>query len=510
MTGTWRTLRIILRTSWAMIFLIPLALTALTWVVADSISRTYEDDNARSSYSGFTGQAPATVLLQGRGYNLDTVGGIFAQQMAVVVLTFFLLYAAWIGVHLTRSLEDKGYFDVITSGTVSRLAPTGAGALAAATACALTGIGAGAACLAHGFGAAGSFRYCAIIVLTMTVFAMLGTLCAQLFRHAAEATGLALVVVIVVYLIRGWIDFENWDATWTTPASWLAESRPFGDDPRLWPFLACLGLTVMLGGLTLLAANRRDLGGGLLPARGGRAQARPSLCTPSGLVVRLTWHTTSMVLVIGLLLTFVLGSFADQMSAAGSLDAQLVFLLQLSAEIAALVGVAVAGVLAAEERHGRTGLLLSASIGRWTWSLHGSTVALASSLLTLIAFGASTGLGVWLSTGQPDQVGEAIAGALSYAPAVVWLVALALLLCLIRPGLNVIVWAFVGWAIIVTLPSQLLDLSYTARHLSPIEWMGQVPESPWQAGTALAVSILSALALTVGVLWFRRRDLIAG
>ena len=179
MTGTWRTFRVILRTSWAMIFLIPLALTALTWVVADSISRTYEDDAYRSLYAGFTGQAPATVLLQGRGYDLDTVGGIFSQQMAVVVLTFFLMYAAWIGVHLTRSLEDKGYFDVITSGKVDRLAPTGAGALATVTACALTGIGAGVVCLAHRFGVAGSLRYCAIIALTMTVFAMLGTLCAQ-------------------------------------------------------------------------------------------------------------------------------------------------------------------------------------------------------------------------------------------------------------------------------------------------------------------------------------------
>ena len=510
MTGTWRTFRVIFRTSWPTLFFIPIALTALTWVVAGAISRTYAGEAARSSYMALVGPAPATILLQGRGHDLDTAGGIFAHQMAVIVPTFFFLYAAWVGVRLTRALEDKGYFDVITSGTVNRLAPTVAGILAAATACAITGAGTAFASLAHGFGVVGSLRYGAIVALTMAVLAMLGTVCAQLFRHAAEASGLALFIVIGIYLIRGWVDFENCDATWTTPASWLAESQPFDDELHLWPFLACLGLVATLGLLTLLFASRRDLGGGLFPARRGRAQAHPGLCTPIGLMARLTWRTTAVAAVVGVLLTLVLASFAEEMSSGGGIDAQLVFLLQLSAEISALVGVATAGMLAAEERDGRTGLLLSTSIGRWTWTLCGTAVALASSLVTLIALGVSAGIGVSISTGNPDQMWPAVTGALAYAPAVAWCMALALLLCMIRPGLNTIVWAVIGWAIIVTLPSQLLDLDDAARNLSPFEWMGQVPQSSWQSEAALAVSVGSVLVLAAGILWFRRRDLLAG
>lgn len=336
--------------------------------MAGSISRTYEDASARAVYAIAVDLSPATALLQGRGYSLDTAGGIFAQQMAVLVLTFFLLYAAWSGVRLTRTLEDKGYFDVISSGTVGRLAPTGAGLLSALCACVLTGLGVGLVSAMHGFGTVGAARYGLIVALLMIVCATLGTMCAQLFRHSAEALYLAVILIVVGYLVRGWLDYEDSAATWVNPANWLAEARPFDD----------------------------------------------------------------------------------------------------------------------------------------------VAVTLVSPLIALLALGSLSGVGLWLSVDEPGRYFLAVASSLAYYPAVAVCGALAILLAAIRPGLNMVLWLVVVWAIIVTLPSDALDLSTAVRHASPIEWLGQVPHEPVNVVAAMMMIAIAVVAIALGGFRFGRRDLVGG
>lgn len=510
MSGTWRTFQIVFRTSWMIAVLPPLALTTLTWIMAGSISRTYDDEASRTAYAQMAAHSPATLLLQGRGYDVDTAGGIFAQQMAIIVLTFFLLYAAWLGVHLTRTLEDKGYFDVMSSGTVGRLAPTGAGLLVAMITCALTAVGTSAACLASGFGIAGALGYGAIVGLAMTAASALGTLSAQLFQHATEALYACVIVVIAFYLLRGWIDFKDWNAAWTNPANWLAEARPFGDDIQAWPYIAFLASAGLASALTFYFASHRDLGSGIIPARACPAEARPILSTPLSLLARLSWRTTAVAIIVGGLVALVFGAFVKDLGTGDGLDAQLVFLMQLNAEVAIIAALAAVGVFASEERSGRAGRILSEPVSRWRWYTDGTVVGLASALITLLALACCSGLGLLLSTAEPDRFVHAITDSLAYYPAVAWCGAMAILLAAIRPGLNAIMWFFAGWAVIVTLPSNVLDLSDTARHLSPVEWIGQMPESDWATGNALWMTAIVLVGITIGALLFRRRDLTAG
>ncbi len=510
MTGTWRTLVITLRTSWALIVVPPVLWTLLAWLMAGSISRTYDNQEAIATYESFVGPAPATKLLQGRGHGLDTAGGIFAQQMAVIVLTLFLLYAAWLGVRLTRTMEDKGYFDVISSGTVGRLAPTGAGLAASFMSSALTGVGMTVAGSVHGFEFQSSALYGLIVALSMATAATLGTVSAQLFRNATEALYLSSSIVVALYLLRGHADYYSWNAVWANPSSWVTEAAPYSSTPAMWPYIGFLVLTTALASLTLAFAGMRDLGGGIFAAREGRATARQTLRSSTALLLRLTWKTTAVITIIGGMVCLVLSAFNDQPVASGSSTAQAEFLSQLSAEIASITAMSVVGVLSKEEKQGRTGRVLASPLSRGRWYSAGLTISVASSLVVVLVLGAVSGIGTWSATSDPDSFTPALTGALTYFPAVALCSTFALLLSAIRPGLNNSVWAIVGWSIVVSLPSNILDLSETARRISPFELLSDPTLLSWSNGLELIMGAAAIVLTLTGRLAFAQRDLVAG
>ena len=510
MTGTWRTLLISLRTSWALIVVPPLLWALLAWLMAGSISGTYDSQEAIAQYESFVGTAPATELLQGHGWGLETAGGIFAQQMAVMVLTLFLFYAAWLGVRLTRTMEDKGYFDVISSGTVGRLAPTGAGLSASLMAAVLTGAGMTLVSSTHGFGFQSSVLYGLIVTLSMAMAAALGAVSAQLFRNSTEALYLTSSIIVALYLVRGLADYYSWNAVWANPSNWVAEAAPYSSTPAAWPHIAFFVLTTALVSLTLAFAGIRDLGGGVFPARNGRATARKVLRSSTALLLRLTWKTTAVIIIIGGMVCLVLSAFNDQPGATGNSTTQTEFLSQLSAEIAAVAAVSVVGVLSKEEKHGRTGRVLASPLGRGRWYAAGFTISIASSLVVVLILGTASGLGIWSATSHPDSLTSALTGALTYFPAVALCSTLALVLSAIKPGLNNLVWAIVGWSIIVTLPSNILELSETTRCISPFEILNEPTLHSWSNGVEIIMGTLAIALALAGRMAFTRRDLVAG
>lgn len=510
MKGTWRVLRVILRTSILTVLIVAIVLSVITAVTAASINRLYPDEATRLAYETIVNRSPTTVLFQGRGYDVDQQGGILTQQMAILTLTLFPVLLAWVGVRFTRRMEDEGYFDILSAGTVSRLAPVSAGMFASLITALIAGAGCLIAMVALDFEVAGSAWYVLLLVLHMMAAATLGTLTAQLFRHRREAFYASSGIILALYLVRGWIDVQNYDATWTNPASWLAEARPFADQPVAWPYLVYVGLALVLGLATFWFASRRDLGGGVFSPAPGREQASPLLSNAGALIARLTFRTSLAIAIGGAVVTFVFGLFAEQTASDGHLDARLVLIIQLNALFAGAAAIASATTLSSEERAGRTGRVLSEPVSRCAWLLWGAFISLLWGLLVLVLTGAATGLGLSLSLDDWSHVGSSLTDALAYYPAIAFMACLALLLGALHPRLAVISWLPLAWAVVVTLRGDMLELSDTARHFSPLQWMNNVPLEAWDSTAALGMSGVALLLLLLGLILFRRRNLVAG
>ncbi|WP_394275182.1 hypothetical protein [Luteococcus sp.] len=510
MKGTWRILRLIWRTSLVSILGAVVTLTTLLTATALSVNRLYPDDRTRKSYEVIVNSSPATVIFQGRGYDIGTGGGILAQQMAILTLTLFPMVMVWTGVRFTRGMEDKNYFDVITSGTVGRVAPVAAGLLASLSVAVTTALACFIALAVLDYDKVGSARYAILLACAMMAAAAAGTTSSQIFRHSREALLTGFAIVLAFFLLRAWIDLKNYSQVWSNPASWLAEARPFSSSPVWWPLLSYLALLLVLTGVTLFLATRRDLGGGIIAPLEGPAAASPLLSNPVALLVRLTYRTALAVAVGGGVVAFVFGLFAKQMSGQGQLDARLVLIIQLDVLFASAAGVLAASTMAEEERSGRVGRVLAEPVGRTSWSLTGLGVSLAWSLAVLLVCAALTGAGLSLSYRDWSRLAQSLSDAGAYVAPVVFLTCLAMLLGALRPRLVLSTWLLVAWAAIVTLRADMLRLGSAARHFSPLEWMGHVPLAAWDTRAAAVMAVLSLLMAAAALLIFRRRSLVAG
>ncbi|WP_341720030.1 hypothetical protein QQG74_10120 [Micromonospora sp. FIMYZ51] len=519
MTGYWRFLSLSLRTGLPQVIGWPIVVAALVATSAATINGTYSEQAARDHYADAYQVMSGSAALQGRGYALDTLGGILANEMGYLTLIMIPLIGLHLAIRFTRGLEDTGRLDILTSYPVHRLAPAAAGASAAAATAALTAVLNGVALTALGYPIAGSWRYAGGLAMLMLAFTALGALIAQCCRTARTAYILATGCWLVGYLARAVVDARQWDAVWINPQSWLAEIRPFSAEPPSWPWAAFGALAVASLATAAAVAARRDLGAGIITPRPGPAAAPTWIRSPLTLLARLTAGVGVGWIAATALFAFAFGYLTRQMNALNAVaradhddpvNASLTIFVQLTALLAAAAGIHITQWLATEETSGRVGYSLSAAVSRPRWWASVALLVTAWSVLVLLTGGLSTGLGLAAGFGEAHYIGRGMTATAAYLPAVVLLIGLALAVHSLSPRWVSIVWLPVGWALVVCLRADLLELPSWARQLSPLHWVGAVPRAAWDRPAALTLAVF-AVVLTIGsTVVYRRRDLVAG
>lgn len=523
--GTWRLAWIHLRTGWTSLVGWPVAVAVLVAAIATGIAALYPDAASRRVYAATLGASPATMALNGRGYDLDTLGGITVYEVGIFGLLAVPVIAIHLAIRHSRTQEDVGRADLVTASPVGRLAP-----LAAATAVVAGGLLVGsiatlAALVSTGLPVVGAIWYTAALMLYGLLFLAAGLLAGQVSQTARGAYAVGLGSVAVCYVARLLIDGQGGTATWATPMGWLAEVRPFGT-VRLWPLLAMAALTLVIVMITAALARTGDLGAGIIPARRGPARAAGHLHQPLGLTWRLTrlmatgWvaGTAAWGLALGLLTEEVRTLAAANptlVAAVGGADSRPEHLItSFGAILIALFACAVLvqglGRLAAEESSGRLGVALSTRLSRVRWWLGALGLLVGQSGAVLLVGGVALGLGSWLSTGRPAGVGDAIVACLSYGPAVALVGAVAAILLSVSTRIVPLGWLMVVWSAVVALLADTLRLPPWSRGLAPLHHVGRVPTEQLDVAAALTMAMMGSILVLASVLLFRRRDLAAG
>jgi ABC-2 type transport system permease protein len=377
------------------------------------------------------------------------------------------------------------------------------------------------------FGTADTLLYAVSVGIPVAVFAAVGAVTSQLCRNRRAATGTAIGVMGIAFVLR-MIGDSGADAhwvRWTTPFGWVELVRPFtGND--LVPLVPAVLTVVVLGGAAVLLAARRDAGDGVLATRDVAPLRRFGLGSPFGLSFRLeapvlaAWCVGAAAtgLFLGIIAKLTTGrlptSLGDTLHGFGVHGGfghqYLGVAFLLAATVVALLPAGQLGAVGEEETSGRLAPMLAAPISRGSWFAGRLVIAGGAAGLA----GLLTGLGAWFgaqSQGLDLGITTLLGAGLNVVPTALLALGLGALAFAVAPRAGAAtVYTVVAWSLIVDiLASQVSGVSWI-RRTSLFHYMALAPAQRVEPVTVVTTLVLALALCGAAVVVFRRRDLANG
>lgn len=525
-TGTGSLVRFILRRDRVRLTVWVLALAGTVAATVPALNDMFATEAQRQSRAALM-DTPTGIVFGGPGYGLEDyrLGPMVVNELTMSMLIALAVMSVLHVVRHTRAEEESGRAELLRAGVLGAGAQTTAALITVSLANLLVGGLTALSLVGNGLAPADSVAYGLGLALGGICFGAVAAVCAQVTEHARGAAGLSFLVLGVLFTFRvvGDMAEDGGNAlSWLSPFAWVQQTRVF-DDPRWWPLAPYAVLLAVLLVLTHVLAGRRDLGTGLVAARPGRAHAGAllngvfalHLHGQRGAVTAWTAATFAFALAFGSLV----GEVEDMLEA----NPDMVAVLGGAAEdatrgfLAAMVGYvlmaasayAVVSVLRTrtEETSGRAELTLSTAVGRGRWFGSALLVSVLSSALIVVAGGLGLGLSASAALGDSSWTWTVSGAALGRLPVALLFSALTAVLAGAAPRMLALVWAWLGYSLLVTMFGGLLRLDDWVMHVSAFELLPAMPAEEFDAVPVLialgAVLAANALAL-VG---FGRRDL---
>jgi len=369
--------------------------------------------------------------------------------------------------------------------------------------------------VAYGVPADRAALYAASVVGLGAVFSGLAVFVGQLVRRGAGVTGIGIMVLGAVFMARalGVMHDNGWD--WASPLAWQQETRPFTDDPRLWPLLLLFGTAAVFSTAGLYLVARRDLGAAVLGSRRGSPTAGALLRSRAGLAVHLhgfiaaAWIAGTFVTaaVFGLF-TGDMADILDQMpqmgdvfGTTGTIEAGYIgMMIQLVGLMAVGAGAESVVRLRSEETDDRLEPTLVEVTGRAGWIGPQFLAALGVATATHLA----GGLGLWWTS--RSDVDGIWTGVFAQLPPVLLLVAIGLLLVGVWPKLTQLLWAPFAYVALVAMLGTTIQMPVWSMKLSPMYLVGLVPADAVARGVVAGLVVGTVALVAIGAAGMRHRD----
>lgn len=524
LTGTATLVRFALRRDRVRLPVWALGIALYLVYCVSAIPSAYGEEDLPGAAAMLAG--PMSRLLTGPaiGFELLSYEVLVAGGYGLYAIIFAALMSILLVARHTRADEQAGRAELVRSSVVGRHASLTAALVVAVVANLVVAALSSLVVLSAGYATAGSLVLGASIGAAGIAFAGVAALTVQVTESSRAAAGLAGAGLAAAFVLRAAGDLVAVGGSalsWLSPLGWSQQTGPYALD-RWWPLVCSLAFALVLAAVGYLLSTRRDVGASLVPPRPGPPSAAAWLRSPLALAFRLqraaiAWWVLSLV--IG---GFVFGLFVDAMlDTIGELPEAMLEVLGGEADVvggylgltafmmAVFVGFFVVlsvQALRTEETVGRLEPVL-ATISRTRWLVTNLVVTALGAVALLAVTGVAAGLGAVLATGEAAHLGELVGAHLAYAPAVLVVLALAVLLLAFLPGAIAATWVVVGYALAVGTFGPMLQLPELAYDLSPFEHVARLPLEPFAVAPLLMLTALAAAGILVALLGFRRRDL---
>lgn len=520
--GTWPLVRLALRRDRMRIVLWVSAIGLITYATAVAEEGIYTTQAAIDSYAALVGSSPVTIAFGGPPVGLETLAGIVLYEVSFMMILGVSIMAVTSTSRHTRAEEETGRSELIRATEVGRHAGAVSALVTTAIACVLVGASVWLALAPSSLGGESAALVAAGVALLGLVHSAITLCLAQLFVHARTVTGAGLAVFAAGYVVRAAGDVRDDWLVWLSPIGWV-QSTHVPVENRWWPLAVPVLATVLLVGLAVVLAERRDFGSGLLPTRPGRADAPRSLAGPLGLAWRMqrggvvAW-SVAVLLTAALVGTLgeavadmaadnpVMADYLELSSGASVTESYLSTMVLILGLTAGAAGVWAAGHPGAAEDGGQLELVLAGPVSRARSMAANLVASVAGATVVLVSGGVGLAIGQVFATDAADAA-AAFTAQLAYLPAVVTLVGVVALFDGWLPRWTWVGWVVLAFAFVIGWLGGLLDPPQWVVDLSPFSHTPKVPVES-ASGWALPVLLLVGAALMgAGMVGFRRRDI---
>lgn len=526
MTGTLTLVRLVLRRDRVKLSLWIAGIAFMVVYVTTAIPAAYGSEDDLTGIVD-TLADPIGRMLVGPGYGFDdpSYERVIANGYGLWIMLLAALMNIFLVVRHTRAEEASGRAELVRADVVGRRAPLTATMIVALLAnVAVVGLTFVVLVGSAGYPAAGSLLLAASIGAVGLAFAGITTVTAQLSSYPRAVSGMAGATLGAAFVIRGAGDMvrEGGSAmSWVSPLGWGQQTAPFVLD-RWWPLVPMLSLTAVSVTIGYALSARRDLGASFLAVRPGSARAARWLGTPIGLAFRLQRANIIGWTVALVATSAIYGAYAETMgdSAAdlpevfgdlfGEADLVAGYLAYIAVFSANLMGLFAVGAMRGmwiDESAGRGEPILATPVSRSVWLGANLVVTGGAAVAMSVLSGVAGGLTAAAVTGEASHVGDVLAAQINQTPAVLVVLAVAVLCVGAAPRAIALGWAVVGFALFVSTFGPILNAPQLLLDLSPFEHVANVPVDPFEI---VPVAVLTAVAVAVAALGFagyRRRDL---
>ncbi len=522
LVGTRAMVRLVLRRDRVRLPVWVLALVAVTGASASAVATAYPTQASVDAYGDSLGSSPSAIAMAGPPIALHTHAGVVIYETLFTVTVGIALMAIFLVARHTRAEEEEGRSELLRSACVGRHAAGLAVMVVALLASVLVGVGMALVEAAAGVPVGPAWLLGASVAALGTVFGAVTLVLAQVFSHARSARGAALAVLGAAFVLRAAGDVQDSWLVWLSPIGWSQATHPLGEN-RWWPLLVSGAGVALLLAVGVRMADHRDVGAGLVATRSGPPVAARWLAGPLGLAFVLQRGALAGWTAGVFVMAAMTGSLTREMqslardnpqleeyfrSTGGSLiDSFFATMLVILSLLAAGFAVSSALQLRTEEAAGRVEPLLATGLTRVRWLLGGLGVTLGGTLLVQLAGGLGLGLSYGLVVGDLGQAVRFAGLSLVYAPAVLTLAALVVLLVGWLPSAARVSWLVLGFCFVVGWLGALLSLPEWVSRLSPLSHVPQVPVEALTPAAPAALLALVVALVSVGALGLRRRDI---
>src|SRR5699024_5929638 len=244
-----------------------------------------------------------------------TLGAMYAHEMLLFCGLFAMIISILHVISHTRREEDLGLTELVRSFQIGRQANS----LAAIAEVVFINVilalfiaGVMISFNADTISLQGSLLFGASVGMAGVIGAGIGLVMAQIMPAASAAMGSALGIVGILYIVRAGTDVSNVDLSILNPMGWIYLTYPFTDNNWILLIIALIfSVIIMIIAFTL--EGNRDMGAGYLPQREGRANAKKSLLSVRGLLVKINKGTIISWLVAFIVLGAAYGSIYGDM-----------------------------------------------------------------------------------------------------------------------------------------------------------------------------------------------------
>jgi ABC-2 type transport system permease protein len=471
---------------------------------------------------------PAMVAMMG-----PMPGSATHVTLGAIYTTFMLVWTAMgVGVmnifHVvrhTRADEEAGRIEVVRSLPTGRLANISATLLAAFILNLLIALfsGFGLAVLGNEtMGLTGSLYFGASIGIIGMVFAGFTAVFCQLAATPRTAQGVSFALLILLYFLRASGDMEGNDAlSVISPLGLITRAEPFVGN-NIWPILIIGIVAIVMLVLAFGLNSARDMGEGIIPARPGRKNAAPYLKSAEGLAWRLLRMSVLIWIVCIPALGMAYGSIMGDMEefiASNEIFAKIAqgdplrlisFILIIMGVIATIPVLQFILKARSQESHGFAENLLTSAVSRTSQLKGYFIIALISCILMPFLNTVGFYAGSYPVMEDPIPFGDLLKACMVYAPALFFMLGVAVILIGHLPKFASLSWAYLAYTFLILYLGSLMGLPEWLGKLSPFGYIPQLPVDSMDSGAVVSLvglTVIAALMCIDGFIAYNKRDM---